>query len=216
MVASHDHVPVAASLLIVWSENEVPAFPILDQVRTCGYVERGAQVPLLKVEGQRAAGGFGPPLLDFGLVAPIGSTVRDLLLQSREEAGWGLLPVLCVLPTGKTADWHWWIDSRIFSPSISLEGCGRRDVYVFPPILARQSVVARFSPRWHRLVIRSPSEWLSWCSDGGNLQEGLGLKVPAGTLQCSSQWRSQGQPIMEKQQGEKMRSPSREALVTIL
>ena len=132
MVASHDHAPVAASSLIVRRKNEVPLFPIFDRAGTCGYVERGAQVPLLRVEGRRAAGGFGPPLSGFGLVAPIGSTVRDLLLQSREEAGWGLLLVLRVLPTGKTADWHWWIDSEIFSPSISLEGCGRRDVYIFP------------------------------------------------------------------------------------
>ena len=104
MVASHDHAPVAASSLVVWSENEVPLFPIFDRVETCGYVERGAQVPLLRVEGRRAAGGFGQPLSGFGLVAPIGSTVRDLLLQSREEAGWGLLLVLRVLPIGKTAD----------------------------------------------------------------------------------------------------------------
>ena len=106
MVASHDHVPIAASSLVVWSENEVPAFLILDRVGTCSYVERGAQVPLLKVEGRWAAGDFGPPLSDFGLVEPIGSTVHDLLLQSREEAGWGLLSVLHVLPIGKIADWH--------------------------------------------------------------------------------------------------------------
>ena len=147
MVASHDHTPVVVSSLVVQSENEMPAFSILDQVETCSYVERGAQVPLPKVDGWRAAEDFEPPLSDFGLVAPIGSTVRDLLLQSREEAGWGLLPVLCILPTGKTADWHWWIDSGIFSPSISLEGCGRRDVYVFSPYLARQSVAAKSPSR---------------------------------------------------------------------
>ena len=121
MVASHDHAPVAVSSLIVRRENEMPTFPILDRVGICGYVERGVQVPLLSVEGQRATGGFGPPLSGFGLVVPIGSTVHDLLLQSREEAGWGLLSVLRILPTGKTVDWHWWIDSGIFSPSISLE-----------------------------------------------------------------------------------------------
>ena len=104
MVASHDHAPVAASTLVVRSENEVSLFSIFDRVGTCGCVERGAQVPLLRVEGRRATGGFGPPLSGFGLVAPIGSTVRDLLLQSREEAGWGLLSVLRVLPTGKTVD----------------------------------------------------------------------------------------------------------------
>ena len=82
----------------------MPAFPILDRVGTCGYVERGAQVPLLKVEDRRAVGDFGPSLSGFGLVAPIGSTVHDLLLQSRKEAGWGLLPALRVLPAGKTAD----------------------------------------------------------------------------------------------------------------
>ena len=86
MVASHGHAPVAASSLIVRSENEVPAFSILDRVGTCGYVERGAQVPLLKVDGWRAVEDFEPSLSDFGLVAPIESTVRDLLLQSGEEA----------------------------------------------------------------------------------------------------------------------------------
>ena len=121
----------------------MPLFPIFAWVGTCGCVERGAQVPLLRVEGRRAAGGSGPPLSGFGLVAPIGSTVRDLLLQSREEAGWGLLLVPRVLPSGKTADWHWWIDSGIFSPLISLEGCGRRDVYVFLPFLACQSVATK-------------------------------------------------------------------------
>ena len=104
MVASHDHAPVAASSLVVRSKNEVPLFPIFDRAGTYGYVERGAQVPLLRVEGRWAARGFGPPLSGFGLVAPIGSTVRDLLLQSREEAGWGLLMVPRILPTEKTAD----------------------------------------------------------------------------------------------------------------
>ena len=104
MVASHDHAPVAASSLVVRSKNEVPLFSIFDRAGTCGYIERGVQVPLLRVEGRRAVGGFGPSLSGFGLVAPIGSTVRDLLLQSREEAGWGLLLVPRVLTTGKTAD----------------------------------------------------------------------------------------------------------------
>ena len=84
----------------------MPAFSILDRVGTYGYVERGAQVPLLKVEGWQAAGDFGPSLSGFGLVAPIGSTVHDLLFQSREEAWWRLLPVLLVLPIEKIADWH--------------------------------------------------------------------------------------------------------------
>ena len=106
MVTSHDHAPVAVSSLVVRSENEMPAFPILDRVGTCDYVERGAQVPLPKVDGWWAAGDFEPPLLDFGLVAPIGSTVHDLLLQSREEAWWRLLPVLLILQIGKIADWH--------------------------------------------------------------------------------------------------------------
>ena len=147
MVASHDHAPVVASSLVVQRKNEVPLFSIFDRARTYSYVERGAQVPLLRVEGRRATRGFGPPLSGFGLVAPIGETVGDLLLQSREEAVWGLLSVLHVLPTGKTADWHWWIDSRIFSPSISLEGCGRRDVYVFPSYLAHQSVANKSPSR---------------------------------------------------------------------
>ena len=86
MVASHDHAPVAVSSLVIQSENEMPAFPILDQVRTYGYVERGAQVPLSKVDGWWAARDFELPLSDFGLVAPIVSTIRDLLLQSGEEA----------------------------------------------------------------------------------------------------------------------------------
>ena len=106
MVASHDHAPVAASSLVVRSKNEVPAFPILDRVGTCSYVERGAQVPLSKVDGWRAAKDFEPLLSDFGIVAPIGSTVHDLLLQSREETWWTLLPVLLVLPIGKITDWH--------------------------------------------------------------------------------------------------------------
>ena len=106
MVASHDHAPVAVSSLIVQSKNEMPAFPILGRVGTCGYVERGAQVPLPKVDGWRAVRDFESPLSDFGLVAPIGSTVHDLLLQSREEAWWRLLLVLLVLPIEKIADWH--------------------------------------------------------------------------------------------------------------
>ena len=84
----------------------MPAFSILDRVETYGYVERGAQVPLPKVDGWRAVEDFEPPLSDFGLVAPIGSTVHDLLLQLREEAWWRLLLVLLILPIGKIADWH--------------------------------------------------------------------------------------------------------------
>ena len=84
----------------------MPAFLILGQVGTCGYVERGAQVPLPKVDGWRAGGDLEPPLSDFGLVAPIGSTIHDLLLQSREEAWWRLLSVLLVLLIRKIVDWH--------------------------------------------------------------------------------------------------------------
>ena len=83
---------------------------------------------------------------------PIGSTVHDLLLQSGEEAWWRRLLVLRAPPVGKIADWHWWTDSGIFSPSISLEGCGRRDVYVFlslpgAPICFRQITFPKDLPR---------------------------------------------------------------------
>ena len=106
MVASHDYAPVAASSLVVQSENEVPAFPILDRGGTCGYGERGAQVHLLKVEGRQAAGDFGPPLSGFGLVAPIGSTVHDFLLRPGEEAWWKCLLAPRAPPVGKIVDWH--------------------------------------------------------------------------------------------------------------
>ena len=58
----------------------------------------------MKVDGWRAARDLGPPPSDFGLAAPIGSIVRDLLLQSWEEAWWRLLPVLLILPIGKITD----------------------------------------------------------------------------------------------------------------
>ena len=80
MAASHDHAPVVVLSLVVQSESGMHAFSILDRVGTCGYVERGVHVPLSKVDGWRAVGDFEPPLSDFGLVAPIGSTVHDLLL----------------------------------------------------------------------------------------------------------------------------------------
>ena len=106
MVASHDHAPVVASSLVVWSESGMHAFSVLGRVGTYGYVERGAQVPLSKVDGWQVAGDLEPPLSDFGLVAPILSTVHDLLLQSGEEAWWRRLSVLLVLPVGKIAGWH--------------------------------------------------------------------------------------------------------------
>ena len=64
------------------------------------------QDPLSKVDGWRAAGDLGLPPSGFELVAPIGSIVRDLLLQSGEEAWWRRLLVLHVQPVGKITDWH--------------------------------------------------------------------------------------------------------------
>ena len=106
MVVSHDHGLVAILSLVVWSENGMHAFSILDRAGICGCVERGAQAPLPKVDGWRAAGDLGSPSSGFRLAAPIGSTVRDLLLQSGEEAWWRRLLVLHVPPVEKIADWH--------------------------------------------------------------------------------------------------------------
>ena len=92
--------------LVVRSENGMHAFPILDQARICGCVKRGAQAPLPKVDGWRATGDLESPPSGFGLAAPIGSTVHDLLLQSGEEAWWRRLLVLHVPPVGKIIDWH--------------------------------------------------------------------------------------------------------------
>ena len=86
MVTSHDHGPVAILSLVVQSENGMHAFPILDQARICGCVERGAQAPLSEVNGWRVAGDLESPPSGFGLAVPIGSTVHDLLLQLGEEA----------------------------------------------------------------------------------------------------------------------------------
>ena len=106
MVASHDHGPVAILSLVVRSENGMHAFSILDRARICGCVERGAQAPLPKVDGWRAAGDLESPPSGFGLAVPIGSTVRDLLLRSGEEAWWRRLLVLRAPPVEKIADWH--------------------------------------------------------------------------------------------------------------
>ena len=106
MVASHDHSPIAVLSLTVRSENGMHAFSILDRAGICDCVERGAQAPLPKVDGWRAVGDLESPPSGFGLAAPIGSTVRDLLLQSGEEAWWRRLLVLHVPPVGKIADWH--------------------------------------------------------------------------------------------------------------
>ena len=106
MVASHDHGPVVVLSLIVRSENGMHAFPISDRARIYGCVERGARAPLPKVDGWQAAGDLESPPSGFGLAAPIGSTVRDLLLQSGEEAWWRRLLVLHVPPVGKITDWH--------------------------------------------------------------------------------------------------------------
>ena len=106
MVVSRDHGLVAVLSLVVWSENGTHAFPISDRTGVCGCVEREAQAPLPKVDGRRAVGDLESPPSGFGLAAPIGSTVRDLLLQSREEAWWRRLLVLHIPPVGKIADWH--------------------------------------------------------------------------------------------------------------
>ena len=106
MVTSHDHGPVAALLLVVWSENGMRAFSTFGQAGICGCAGRGAQAPLPKVAGWWAAGDLGLPPSGFGLAAPIGSTVHDLLLQSGEEAWWRHLLVLHVPPVEKIADWH--------------------------------------------------------------------------------------------------------------
>ena len=106
MVASHDHSPVVALSLVVQSENGMRTFSILGRAEIYGCVERGAQAPLPKVDGWRAAEDLGSPPSGFGLAAPIGSTVRDLLLQSGEEAWWRRLLVLHISPVEKIADWH--------------------------------------------------------------------------------------------------------------
>ena len=51
MVASHDYGPVAILSFAAWDENGVHVFPILDRAEIWGYVERGAQAPLVVVEG---------------------------------------------------------------------------------------------------------------------------------------------------------------------
>ena len=104
MVASHDHGPIVVLSLIVQSENGMHAFPILGRAEIYGCVERGVQAPLPKVDGWRAVGDLKSPPSGFGLAAPIGSTVRDLLLQSGEEAWWRHLLVLHVPPIEKIVD----------------------------------------------------------------------------------------------------------------
>ena len=106
VVASHDHSPVVVLSLVVRSENGMHAFSISDWAGIYGCVERGEQAPLPKVDGWRATEDLESPPSGFGLAAPIGSTVRDLLLQSGEEAWWRCLLVLLVLPAEKIADWH--------------------------------------------------------------------------------------------------------------
>ena len=106
MIASHDHGPVVVLSLAVRSENGMHAFSILDRVEIYGCVERGAQAPLPKVDGWRAARDLESPSSGFGLAVPIGSTICDLLLQSKEEAWWKRLLVLHIPPVGKIADWH--------------------------------------------------------------------------------------------------------------
>ena len=106
MVASHDHAPIVVSSLAVRSESGMHAFLVLDRVRTSGYVERGAQVPLPKFDRCRVARDLESLLSNFGLVVPIASIAHDLLLQSREEAWWRHLPVLLILPVGKIVGWH--------------------------------------------------------------------------------------------------------------
>ena len=82
------------------------AFSILDRAEICSCVERGAQAPLPKVDGWQAAGDVESPPSGFGLSVPIGSIVRDLLLQSGEEAWWRHLLVLHAPPVWKIVDWH--------------------------------------------------------------------------------------------------------------
>ena len=104
MAISNVHDLVVILSLVVWSENGMHAFSILNQAGICGCVERGAQDPLSKVDGWRAAEDLESPSSSFGLAAPIGSTVHDLLLQSGEEAWWRCLPVLHVPPVEKIID----------------------------------------------------------------------------------------------------------------
>ena len=80
MVASHDHGFVVISSLIVRSENGMRAFSTLDRAGIYDCVERGAQAPLPEVDGWRVAGDLESSPSGFGLAAPIGSTVHDLLL----------------------------------------------------------------------------------------------------------------------------------------
>ena len=106
MVASRDYGPALVSPTAARGENGVHVSPILDRVRICGCVEREAQAPLLEANDRRVVGDLESPPSSFGLAAPIGSIVRDLLLQSAEEAWWRRLLVLRIPPVGKIVDWH--------------------------------------------------------------------------------------------------------------
>ena len=86
MVASHDHGPVAALSLVVQSENGMRAFPTLGRAGICGCVERGAQAPLPKVDGWRAAGDLGSPSSGFGLAA-VHEVVAAHLVARLDEVG---------------------------------------------------------------------------------------------------------------------------------
>ena len=105
-VVSHERGLAVAPSLVAWSENGMHAFPISDRAGIYGYVERGAHAPLPKVDGWRAARDLESPPSGFGLAMPIGSTVRDLLLRSGEEAWWRHLLVLRAPPVRKITDWH--------------------------------------------------------------------------------------------------------------